>query len=125
MSVGEAQVTRVTQEAIPNMPDPGRADRVQTRVAGDTGSSVVERAEIEEGVRAVLSVRGKLSADVSAIEASQSLYDAGMTSYATVKVMLGLEDQFGVEFPDEFLQRSVFDQITTIADAIEKLLREW
>jgi acyl carrier protein len=85
----------------------------------------VERSEIEVGVRGVLAARGKISADVDTLDSSHSLYDAGMTSHATVKVMLGLEDQFGVEFPDELLQRSVFDQVATITSAIEKLLEEW
>jgi len=85
---------------------------------------VAERSEIEAGVREVLGARGKLPVGIDTVGAQDSLYDAGMTSHATVKVMLGLENRFDVEFPDELLQRSVFDQVATIADAIEKLLAE-
>ncbi len=84
----------------------------------------MDQAEIEVGVRAVLAARGALGARVDGIDVDDSLYDAGMTSHATVKVMLGLEERFDVEFPDELLQRSVFDRISTILSAIEKLLAD-
>ena len=81
-------------------------------------------SEIESQVRGVLSARAKIDVDIHSISAADSLYDAGMTSHATVKVMLGLEDRFDVEFPDELLQRSVFDRIESIVNAIEKLLTD-
>jgi acyl carrier protein len=81
----------------------------------------MSRTEIEAIVRRVLASRSQVEADVQSLSSSQSLYEAGMTSHATVKVMLGLEDAFDVEFPDEFLERSVFDRIDSIANAIEKL----
>ncbi len=84
----------------------------------------MKRADIENGVREVLAARGRISVDLAEFDPGCSLYDAGMTSHATVKVMLGLEDHFDVEFPDELLQRSVFDQIATIVGAIEKLLAD-
>lgn len=84
----------------------------------------MDRGEIEQGVREVLTARGKLPTDASAVDTSASLYDAGMTSHATVKVMLGLEDRFDIEFPDELLERSVFDQIATIVEAVSKLVSE-
>ena len=87
-------------------------------------------AEIEIHVREVLAQRAKISHDIAAagaeakVSVTDSLYDAGMTSHATVKVMLGLEDRFDLEFPDELLQRSVFDRIENIVHAIEKLLTD-
>ncbi|MAG34134.1 MAG: acyl carrier protein [Deltaproteobacteria bacterium] len=80
-----------------------------------------DRKAIEVEVRRVLSARGQIPVDVTSLAATQSLYDAGLTSHATVRVMLALEDCFDVEFPDELLQRSVFDQIASITEAIEKL----
>lgn len=82
----------------------------------------VGRDEIEAGVREVLEARARIPVDVASLGTDASLYDAGMTSHATVKVMLGIEDRFEVEFPDELLERAVFDRISTIADALEKLL---
>ena len=82
----------------------------------------MERSEIENGVREVLGERGKLPLDAMTVDATQSLYDAGMTSHATVKVMLALEDRFDLEFPDELLERSNFDQIATLTAVLEKLI---
>ena len=47
-----------------------------------------------------------------------------MTSHASVNVMLGLEDYFDVEFPDQMLKRSVFESIAAIAAALDELQRE-
>ena len=41
-----------------------------------------------------------------------------MTSHATVDVMLALEGEFDVEFPDELLKRSVFGSIASIRNAL-------
>ena len=49
------------------------------------------------------------------------LYAAGMTSHASVNVMLALEDAFDLEFPDRMLKRSVFESINAIHDAIQEL----
>ena len=50
-----------------------------------------------------------------------NLYSAGMTSHASVNVMLALEEEFDVEFPDEMLTRSAFESITAIAGALATL----
>ena len=49
------------------------------------------------------------------------LYQAGMTSHASVNVMLALEDTFDVEFPDELLKRSVFESVASISSALAQL----
>jgi acyl carrier protein len=49
------------------------------------------------------------------------LYTAGLTSLATVAVMLALEDKFNVEFPDSLIGRRTFKSIESIADAITQL----
>lgn len=46
------------------------------------------------------------------------LYQAGMTSQASVNVMLALEGEFDIEFPDELLKRSVFGSVDAIRDAV-------
>jgi acyl carrier protein len=50
-----------------------------------------------------------------------SLFEAGMTSLATVNVMLALEDHFDVEFPDSMLKRGVFESVASIAAALAEL----
>jgi acyl carrier protein len=69
-------------------------------------------------VRTVLETYGKLSVDVSTLPADADLYDAGLTSHASVNVMLGLEDAFDIEFPDEMLRKSTFESISAIEAAL-------
>jgi acyl carrier protein len=76
---------------------------------------------MKEKIREILRQHGRLSTDVSALPENGDLYEAGMTSLASVNVMLALEGQFDIEFPDRMLKRSVFQSISAISAAIEEL----
>ena len=52
----------------------------------------------------------------------ESLYDAGLSSHASVSVMLALEDEFDIEFPDALLNRSTFESIQSLEDALTQVL---
>ena len=75
------------------------------------------RAEI----RRVLRDYAKLPVDVDTLDDHADLFQAGMTSHASVNVMLALEDAFDLEFPDNMLKRSVFESVAEIASAIGEL----
>ena len=62
-------------------------------------------------VREIVKEHGRLAVDVETLADGDRLYEAGMTSHASVNVMLALEDAFDVEFPDEMLKRSVFESV--------------
>jgi acyl carrier protein len=79
----------------------------------------IEQAEAE--IRAVLRDHGRLAQDVAALTRDADLYQAGMTSHASVNVMLALEGKFDVEFPDRMLKRSVFASIDAIRSALTEL----
>jgi acyl carrier protein len=72
-------------------------------------------------IRKILNDHARLPIDVGALAIDADLYQAGMTSHASVNVMLALEDHFDVEFPDRMLKRSVFESIASIAAALEEL----
>lgn len=72
-------------------------------------------------VREIVKEHGRLSVDVASLSDDDSLYEAGMTSHASVNVMLALEDAFDVEFPDEMLKRSVFESVASISAALSQL----
>jgi acyl carrier protein len=72
-------------------------------------------------IRRILANHGRLPVDVSGLRPGADLYQAGMTSHASVNVMLALEDYFDVEFPDRMLTRSVFESIASIASALAEL----
>jgi len=75
-------------------------------------------------IRGVIGEFGRLSVEVDTITDSTDLFGAGMTSHASVNVMLALEDAFDLEFPDRMLIRSVFESIDAIAAAIAELSGE-
>ena len=72
-------------------------------------------------IRRILRENGRLSVDADSLDSDSDLYQAGMTSHASVNVMLALEDAFDVEFPDSMLKRSVFESIDAIAAAVGEL----
>ena len=77
--------------------------------------------EIGNKIRNVLRDHGRLSADAEQLTDDTDLYQAGMTSHASVNVMLALEGAFDIEFPDAMLRRSVFGSVGAIRTAVEQL----
>ena len=78
---------------------------------------------MEDEIRSILRKHARLSVDVGGLSDDTDLYRAGMTSHATVNVMLALEGSFEVEFPDSMLRRGVFESIQSIAGAVRQLKR--
>jgi len=74
-------------------------------------------------IRDILAEHARMPVDPSTLSDSHDLYDCGMTSHASVQVMLAIEEAFDVEFPDSMLTRSVFGSIASISSAIEQLGR--
>lgn len=77
-----------------------------------------------EEIRQIIAEHGRLSLDADELAPDADLYHAGMTSHASVNVMLALEDHFDVEFPDRMLKRSVFESISAIETALNELRAE-
>lgn len=77
--------------------------------------------DFDPQIRQVLKQHGRLSRDVDELGADSDLYQSGMTSHASVNVMLALESAFDVEFPDAMLKRSVFSSISSIRQALAEL----
>jgi acyl carrier protein len=72
-------------------------------------------------IRTILKDHARLSVDATSMAEDADLYRAGMTSHASVNVMLALEGKFDVEFPDRMLKRGVFESISSIRAALEEL----
>jgi acyl carrier protein len=72
-------------------------------------------------IRRILEEHGRLSRDIETLGPESDLYEAGMTSHASVNVMLALEGEFDIEFPDHMLKRSVFGSIAAISAAVGEL----
>jgi acyl carrier protein len=76
---------------------------------------------MDETIRIILTEHGHLPVDVGKIRDEDDLYQAGMTSHASVNVMLALEDEFDVEFPEAMLRKSTFESVAAIRIAVSEL----
>jgi acyl carrier protein len=76
---------------------------------------------VEPTIRAILAEQGHLLVDAETISPDADLFEHGLTSHATVGVMLALEDQFDVEFPDEMLVKGTFESVDAIARSLQSL----
>lgn len=65
-------------------------------------------------VRSILEEHGRLAVPVATLSDSDDLYRAGLTSHATVSVMLACEDAFDLEFTADLLTKQTFSTIETI-----------
>lgn len=74
-----------------------------------------------ERIREVLAVHGRLPVAVDDLAEDDDLFRAGMTSHASVNVMLALEDAFDVEFPEAMLRKSTFASIGALRRALAEL----
>jgi acyl carrier protein len=79
-----------------------------------------QRMDTLTRIRSVLLQHGRLGKDAMKLAENDDLYAAGMTSLASVNVMLALESEFGVEFPDQMLNRSMFITVGAIEAALRK-----
>jgi acyl carrier protein len=77
--------------------------------------------DFDPRIRQVLRDHGRLNTSVDELAPDADLYQSGMTSHASVNVMLALESAFDVEFPDHMLKRSVFASIGAIRQALAEL----
>ena len=78
---------------------------------------------MDDEIRQVIREHGRIPGDVESLPREADLYESGLTSHASVNVMLALEGEFEIEFPDHMLKRSVFESIAAIRAAIEELTK--
>ncbi len=76
---------------------------------------------MDEMIREVLAEHGRLAVETATIGEDDDLYRSGLTSHASVNVMLALEDAFDVEFPDHLLKKTTFQSVSSIREALGEL----
>jgi acyl carrier protein len=76
---------------------------------------------LNETIRSVLKAQGRLAVDPETLGEKDDLYMSGLSSHASVNVMLSLENEFDVEFPVELLTKATFQSISSMRSALEKM----
>ena len=79
---------------------------------------------MKQQIRDILARHGGLPVPMSEIADDADLYAAGLSSFASVQVMLGIEDAFDVEFPDNLLNRKSFQSIDAIAQTVASIVED-
>jgi acyl carrier protein len=77
---------------------------------------------METEIREILAEHARLPVDMASLDDDADLYQAGMTSHASVSVMLALEDAFDIEFPETMLRKSTFESVSAISAALTSLV---
>jgi acyl carrier protein len=76
---------------------------------------------MRERIREILRSHGQIAVGPGQLGDDADLYQAGLTSHASVNLMLALEDEFEVEFPESLLLRRTFESVNAIEDALRKI----
>jgi acyl carrier protein len=80
-----------------------------------------EDVVLDEVIREELERHGRLLGGASSIGPEDDLYRRGLTSHATVNVMLALEERMGVEFSDDLMKKATFASVANIRAALVTL----
>ena len=83
--------------------------------------SIMSSSTLRERVRSVLRGTQYLQVDIDSLADDADLYAAGLSSHATVNLMLALEEAFDVELPDRLLRRRTFSSVAALAEALAEL----
>ncbi|CCM80294.1 acyl carrier protein [Rhizobium mesoamericanum] len=77
---------------------------------------------MNETIRDLLAKCGALPVTMDQIADDADLYAAGLSSFASVQLMLGIEEAFDIEFPDNLLNRKSFASIVAIEKTVCMIL---
>lgn len=81
---------------------------------------------IEYRIKQVIIRTLSLEVDAEEIDDADELFDGGLglNSMATIEIIVGLEEEFGIEVPDEDLRVELFDSVQTMADYVRTALQK-
>ncbi|MBV8273596.1 acyl carrier protein [Cupriavidus sp. BIS7] len=75
-------------------------------------------------IRNILGEVARLDVPLASLADNDDLYAAGLSSLATVHVMLALENAFDIEIPDQMLTRQLFRSVDSLAAAVETIRQQ-
>lgn len=78
---------------------------------------------MNETIRELLGRVGGLPVPVAELTDEADLYAAGLSSFASVQVMLAIEESFDIEFPDSLLNRKSFASIKAIEETVAQIIK--
>ena len=79
---------------------------------------------MDQTLRQILSRHGRLAQAAASLPENADLFAAGLDSLAVVNVMLAIEDEFDIEIPDSYLNRTTFSSLRSLSAMIGTLQRD-
>ena len=81
---------------------------------------------IEHRIKQVIIRTLSLEVDADEIDDEDALFGGGLglNSMATIEIIVGLEEEFGIEVPDEDLRVELFDSVQIMADYVRAELQK-
>jgi acyl carrier protein len=76
---------------------------------------------MRDRVRTIIGSMNLLPVPIDGLSDQDSLFDAGMTSFGSVQLMLAVEEAFDIEFPNSLLTRKTFATVGGLTAAVEQL----
>jgi acyl carrier protein len=82
----------------------------------------VAKAEVKDRLKKLIVERLKLQVDQDSIDDDAALFGEGLglDSIDALELVVGLEQEFGVQVPDEAVGREAFASINALADFVVK-----
>jgi len=77
---------------------------------------------MRDRVRAIVGSMNLLPVPVEGLSDEDNLFDAGMTSFGSVQLMLAIEEAFDIEFPNSLLTRKTFATLGGLISAVDLLV---
>ena len=79
---------------------------------------------MNSNIRTLIKKHAGLQVNVDELESGADLYAVGLSSFASVQLMLALEESFDIEFPDSLLNRKSFQSIEAIERTVGSILED-
>ncbi len=77
---------------------------------------------MRDRLRAMVASMNLLPVPVDGLSDQDNLFDAGMTSFGSVQLMLAIEEALDVEFPNSLLTRKTFATFGDLTSAVEQMV---
>lgn len=81
-------------------------------------------SELKEKIRSCLVEHLRMVNDPQEIPVDADLSTLGLTSMAATNLLIDLEDEFDIQFPDSMLTPEVFHAVNSLEEAVASLLDE-
>ena len=84
--------------------------------------NVVSMQADSPSIRLIAAQHASLTVPVEQLADGDDLYAHGLSSLATVELMLAIEDAYDIELPERLLVRSTFESVASIIEAVTGIL---